>query len=148
MGRPGSISPPQPLALTGHHNRNQHNQHFGQNSHQIRVKSPKSPPTALGSSPLEKLQSLKTSSINFTNGNSNTGMIGDQNNSKDSSSTATTPTPSIEQSGKEVSLEEKAKQPVLWPAWVYCTRYSDRPSSGKQIFFKSKYLDSFFFFFV
>nr|XP_027206026.1 homeobox protein 2-like isoform X1 [Dermatophagoides pteronyssinus] len=313
MGRPGSISPPQPLALTGHHNRNQHNQHFGQNSHQIRVKSPKSPPTALGSSPLEKLQSLspntitlssstqsssslttttsqttsqtvaavqaavaaaaaansiveqttralkfsidnilspefglnkndftsrslfyayyqqfqekyscfnlvksnnnnnsnnqqqqqhqqrsnnnhhvknhstfnnnnnnhrnnnnnklsfdintlvssnnherktkkqrkrsdsecssisslsntstttrETSSINFTNGNSNTGMIGDQNNSKDSSSTATTPTPSIEQSGKEVSLEEKAKQPVLWPAWVYCTRYSDRPSS-------------------
>lgn len=23
-------------------------------------------------------------------------------------------------------------QPMLWPAWVYCTRYSDRPSSGKQ----------------
>lgn len=22
-------------------------------------------------------------------------------------------------------------QPLLWPAWVYCTRYSDRPSSGK-----------------
>lgn len=21
--------------------------------------------------------------------------------------------------------------PMLWPAWVYCTRYSDRPSSGK-----------------
>lgn len=20
--------------------------------------------------------------------------------------------------------------PMLWPAWVYCTRYSDRPSSG------------------
>jgi hypothetical protein len=20
---------------------------------------------------------------------------------------------------------------LLWPAWVYCTRYSDRPSSGK-----------------
>lgn len=20
---------------------------------------------------------------------------------------------------------------TLWPAWVYCTRYSDRPSSGK-----------------
>lgn len=25
----------------------------------------------------------------------------------------------------------KDKQPILWPAWVYCTRYSDRPSSGK-----------------
>uniref|UniRef100_A0A8C4U0N9 Engrailed homeobox 2 n=1 Tax=Falco tinnunculus TaxID=100819 RepID=A0A8C4U0N9_FALTI len=23
-------------------------------------------------------------------------------------------------------------QPMLWPAWVYCTRYSDRPSSGKR----------------
>lgn len=23
----------------------------------------------------------------------------------------------------------------LWPAWVYCTRYSDRPSSGKLIVF-------------
>lgn len=25
----------------------------------------------------------------------------------------------------------KESQPLLWPAWVYCTRYSDRPSSGK-----------------
>ncbi|XP_030045771.1 homeobox protein engrailed-2 [Microcaecilia unicolor] len=24
------------------------------------------------------------------------------------------------------------KQPMLWPAWVYCTRYSDRPSSGPR----------------
>uniref|UniRef100_A0A914V4X5 Uncharacterized protein n=1 Tax=Plectus sambesii TaxID=2011161 RepID=A0A914V4X5_9BILA len=23
-----------------------------------------------------------------------------------------------------------SRPPVLWPAWVYCTRYSDRPSSG------------------
>nr|XP_019955215.1 PREDICTED: homeobox protein engrailed-1-B-like [Paralichthys olivaceus] len=23
-------------------------------------------------------------------------------------------------------------QPLLWPAWVYCTRYSDRPSSGPR----------------
>lgn len=22
---------------------------------------------------------------------------------------------------------------IMWPAWVYCTRYSDRPSSGKLI---------------
>lgn len=25
---------------------------------------------------------------------------------------------------------KKTDQPMLWPAWVYCTRYSDRPSSG------------------
>lgn len=23
--------------------------------------------------------------------------------------------------------------PMVWPAWVYCTRYSDRPSSGKTL---------------
>ncbi|CAD7013337.1 unnamed protein product [Ceratitis capitata] len=23
--------------------------------------------------------------------------------------------------------------PIVWPAWVYCTRYSDRPSSGKCV---------------
>lgn len=28
----------------------------------------------------------------------------------------------------------QTKQPTLWPAWVYCTRYSDRPSSGKNLF--------------
>lgn len=27
----------------------------------------------------------------------------------------------------------KEVQPLLWPAWVYCTRYSDRPSSGKKL---------------
>ncbi|XP_051909211.1 homeobox protein engrailed-1-B-like [Hippocampus zosterae] len=26
----------------------------------------------------------------------------------------------------------KDQQPMLWPAWVYCTRYSDRPSSGPR----------------
>ncbi|TKS80444.1 Homeobox protein engrailed-2b [Collichthys lucidus] len=25
-----------------------------------------------------------------------------------------------------------AAKPILWPAWVYCTRYSDRPSSGPR----------------
>lgn len=25
----------------------------------------------------------------------------------------------------------------LWPAWIYCTRYSDRPSSGECLFFSS-----------
>lgn len=27
--------------------------------------------------------------------------------------------------------EKKSGAPMVWPAWVYCTRYSDRPSSGK-----------------
>lgn len=31
--------------------------------------------------------------------------------------------------GGEASAAPAAR-PMLWPAWVYCTRYSDRPSSG------------------
>jgi homeobox protein engrailed len=39
------------------------------------------------------------------------------------------------------SLEEKLADPAVpgkdqgvWPAWVFCTRYSDRPSSGNYFF--------------
>ncbi|KAL3287674.1 hypothetical protein HHI36_002141 [Cryptolaemus montrouzieri] len=28
--------------------------------------------------------------------------------------------------------EEGSSVPTVWPAWVYCTRYSDRPSSGPR----------------
>ncbi len=31
----------------------------------------------------------------------------------------------------ETSSPSKDTQPFMWPAWVYCTRFSDRPSSGK-----------------
>lgn len=31
----------------------------------------------------------------------------------------------------ESSHDSENRKNVLWPAWVYCTRYSDRPSSGK-----------------
>jgi len=27
---------------------------------------------------------------------------------------------------------DEKKPPLVWPAWVYCTRYSDRPSSGPR----------------
>ncbi|XP_064597992.1 homeobox protein engrailed-1a-like [Liolophura sinensis] len=30
------------------------------------------------------------------------------------------------------SVGENGKPNLLWPAWVYCTRYSDRPSSGPR----------------
>lgn len=30
------------------------------------------------------------------------------------------------------SESSNSKGPISWPAWVYCTRYSDRPSSGKK----------------
>lgn len=46
--------------------------------------------------------------------------------------------PPLKSPGSVVSNEEVKKDestvPKLWPAWVYCTRYSDRPSSGKLHF--------------
>lgn len=48
------------------------------------------------------------------------------------------PPPSVSRdSGMESSDDTKSEsgstkdENALWPAWVYCTRYSDRPSSGK-----------------
>uniref|UniRef100_A0AAZ1XTB9 Homeobox protein engrailed-like n=1 Tax=Oreochromis aureus TaxID=47969 RepID=A0AAZ1XTB9_OREAU len=32
----------------------------------------------------------------------------------------------------QASSNPSMSQPMLWPAWVYCTRYSDRPSSGPR----------------
>ncbi|XP_078083779.1 homeobox protein engrailed-2a [Mustelus asterias] len=42
---------------------------------------------------------------------------------------------SAEQSSDSDSSQSSStatSQPMLWPAWVYCTRYSDRPSSGPR----------------
>lgn len=40
---------------------------------------------------------------------------------------------------KSETGKKAENQPMLWPAWVYCTRYSDRPSSGGLfLFFESR----------
>uniref|UniRef100_A0A8C4Z3D4 Homeobox protein engrailed-like n=1 Tax=Gadus morhua TaxID=8049 RepID=A0A8C4Z3D4_GADMO len=38
---------------------------------------------------------------------------------------------SSDSDSSQASSNPSAKPPMLWPAWVYCTRYSDRPSSGR-----------------
>ncbi|KAF7280170.1 hypothetical protein GWI33_006346 [Rhynchophorus ferrugineus] len=44
--------------------------------------------------------------------------------------------PGSDQGGGETKSESsKGDQPMLWPAWVYCTRYSDRPSSGGYCYY-------------
>lgn len=64
--------------------------------------------------------------------------------SKDTNSTAaTTKTPQSNSldSGMESSDDTKSETgstkdengSQLWPAWIYCTRYSDRPSSGRHL---------------
>lgn len=57
------------------------------------------------------------------------------NNTSPSASQATTATSANSTStsgasGNSSTTTDSGKQ-MLWPAWVYCTRYSDRPSSGK-----------------
>ncbi|XP_029518584.1 homeobox protein engrailed-2a-like [Oncorhynchus nerka] len=39
---------------------------------------------------------------------------------------------SSDSDSSQASSNVPSKQPMLWPAWVYCTRYSDRPSSGPR----------------
>ncbi|XP_060074952.1 homeobox protein engrailed-1-B-like [Ylistrum balloti] len=39
---------------------------------------------------------------------------------------------SPESSGHTPKSPDSESRPALWPAWVYCTRYSDRPSSGPR----------------
>ncbi|XP_026148263.1 homeobox protein engrailed-2a [Mastacembelus armatus] len=39
---------------------------------------------------------------------------------------------SSDSDSSQASSHAAAAQPMLWPAWVYCTRYSDRPSSGPR----------------
>ncbi|XP_043920716.1 homeobox protein engrailed-2 [Protopterus annectens] len=40
--------------------------------------------------------------------------------------------PGSDSDSSQASSTTHASQPMLWPAWVYCTRYSDRPSSGPR----------------
>ncbi|XP_016145604.1 homeobox protein engrailed-2a isoform X2 [Sinocyclocheilus grahami] len=37
-----------------------------------------------------------------------------------------------ESDSSQTNTNGQVNQPMLWPAWVYCTRYSDRPSSGPR----------------
>lgn len=39
---------------------------------------------------------------------------------------------SSDSDSSQASSNPPASKPMLWPAWVYCTRYSDRPSSGPR----------------
>lgn len=52
------------------------------------------------------------------------GRIEEKSDSESTSSTS-----SITSSRK--TENQKPAENMVWPAWVYCTRYSDRPSSGK-----------------
>jgi len=46
--------------------------------------------------------------------------------------TAAATSPAAATTGVSASGTLPGSPQLLWPAWVYCTRYSDRPSSGKS----------------
>jgi len=46
--------------------------------------------------------------------------------------TAAATSPATAATGTSSSGNLPGSPQLLWPAWVYCTRYSDRPSSGKS----------------
>lgn len=48
--------------------------------------------------------------------------------------------PAGSEQDKVSSTSASSSSPMVWPAWVYCTRYSDRPSSGMFKKFLSVYL--------
>ena len=97
--------------------------------------------------------------LNTNTSHSRSSMV--KSPKKEPESTSSTPSPKSSSASSEYNLtsrqsipmtkllpETKGKDPnllcnplssldgkdVVWPAWVYCTRYSDRPSSGKLHF--------------
>jgi hypothetical protein len=63
--------------------------------------------------------------------------VGSSADARDSSSASEGPataatSPAAAATGLSASGTLPGSPQLLWPAWVYCTRYSDRPSSGKS----------------
>lgn len=79
--------------------------------------SSSSPSSSMSSSPSSKQNTSKQGDAV-----SNTGRYADS------------PSSIVVVSGSNGSTAATSEsQQLLWPAWVYCTRYSDRPSSGKTL---------------
>lgn len=56
---------------------------------------------------------------------------------KSPNATSPAPTTGASKSGEDATTGSgttsgTSSTPIVWPAWVYCTRYSDRPSSGRS----------------
>lgn len=86
-------------------------------------------------------ESVESTSTNASQSNTNTsGSNGGSAGASKDQNSATTKTPQSNSldSGMESSDDTKSESgstkeesgSQLWPAWIYCTRYSDRPSSG------------------
>lgn len=83
-----------------------------------------SPPQGPSISPAESPRKLFSPVDLTANANSNNGT----GNNKGSERSQSRMSESSSSTGNQAS---SGGAPMVWPAWVYCTRYSDRPSSGE-----------------
>lgn len=74
---------------------------------------------------VDKCVELEHSALNRLKSTSN----GPNNNEQVEKSSSMSSSPSSSSSAQPA--ETSGKGALAWPAWVYCTRYSDRPSSGE-----------------
>ncbi|KAK0077121.1 hypothetical protein PV325_004413 [Microctonus aethiopoides] len=79
--------------------------------------------------------SITTCSLNGSSSLSSTSStIGNESVVSEDSVTTTDSesTSAVSQNSTQTANDSANKNQSLWPAWVYCTRYSDRPSSGPR----------------
>lgn len=93
-------------------------------------------------------ESVESTSTVASQSNNSVSTGGASKETNSVAATTRTPQSNSLDSGMESSDDTKSESgstkdengSQLWPAWIYCTRYSDRPSSGKHrnsIFFSS-----------
>ncbi len=78
-------------------------------------------------SPAHSTASSTSSNSSSSNNNSPNSKLPSPSSGHNSTSPRL---PDLDQNG--AVSPKKGDAPILWPAWVYCTRYSDRPSSGRS----------------
>ena len=78
---------------------------------------------------------------NFTSGqrNSSTTVSIPKETQQQREQTKKISSPQISDTSDSNSRENESS---VWPAWVYCTRYSDRPSAGKANYYMHKNQDN------
>jgi len=106
-----------------------HHRHNSRSHHPLDVSSLTNKRKHSSDSESSTISSLSTTSRDTVN---NIHVNSNKESSNGRSETSS-PNPTEKSDGK--------KPPLVWPAWVYCTRYSDRPSSGESEIFFITYID-------
>ncbi|XP_037617723.1 homeobox protein engrailed-1-B-like isoform X2 [Sebastes umbrosus] len=80
----------------------------------------------------DSTSSSPSSSSSSSSSSTSSSPSNKQNSSKQAEPSSSIRVVSGRNDGGSPPPRTKESQPMLWPAWVYCTRYSDRPSSGPR----------------